>query len=163
MNLKQARRRRALATVITSAIMMTAVTVLGGAGVVWSQTTMNTQQMEMNETVNDYVNKIGESMMFEYVYCDSDPCEYVYCDSDPCDSIIVVITNVGDLGLDVSKITISDKQSGFQKVQSLTKGQIMPDDSISIVIDDLAFQLYDVLDVSATTARGNVIQSQMHT
>jgi len=153
MNLKQARKRRALATVITSAIMMTAVTVLGGAGVVWSQTTMNTQQMEMNETVNDYVNKIGESMMFEYVYCDS----------DPCDSIIVVITNVGDLGLDVSKITISDKQSGFQKVQSLTKGQIMPDDSISIVIDDLAFQLYDVLDVSATTARGNVIQSQIHT
>jgi len=153
MNLKQARKRRALATVITSAIMMTAVTVLGGAGVVWSQTTMNTQQMEMNETVNDYVNKIGESMMFEYVYCDS----------DPCDSIIVVITNVGDLGLDVSKITISDKQSGFQKVQSLTKGQIMPDGSISIVIDDLAFQLYDVLDVSATTARGNVIQSQIHT
>jgi len=153
MNLKQARRRRALATVITSAIMMTAVTVLGGAGVVWSQTTMNTQQMEMNETVNDYVNKIGESMMFEYVYCDS----------DPCDSIIVVITNVGDLGLDVSKITISDKQSGFQKVQSLTKGQIMPDGSISIVIDDLGFQLYDVLDVSATTTRGNIIQSQMHT
>ena len=153
MNLKQARKRRALATVITSAIMMASVTILGGAGVVWSQTTMKTQQMEMNETVNDYVNKIGESMMFEYVYCDS----------DPCDSIVVVITNVGDLGLDVSKITISDKQSGFQKVQSLTKGQIMPDDSISIVIDDLAFQLYDVLDVSATTARGNIIQSQMHT
>ena len=153
MNLKQARRRRALATVITSAIMMTAVTVLGGAGVVWSQTTMNTQQMEMNETVNDYVNKIGESMMFEYVYCDS----------DPCDSIIVVITNVGDLGLDVSKITISDKQSGFQKVQSLTKGQIMPEGSISVVINDLGFQLYDVLDVSATTTRGNIIQSQMHT
>ena len=153
MNLKQARKRRALATVITSAIMMTAVTILGGAGVVWSQTTMNSQQMEMSETVDTYLNKINESMMFEYVYCNS----------DPCDRIIVVITNVGDLGLDVSKITISDKQSGFQKVQSLTKGQIIPDDSISIVIDDLAFQLYDVLDVSATTARGNVIQSQMHT
>ncbi|MFB5617990.1 MAG: hypothetical protein ACE5RE_00165 [Candidatus Nitrosomaritimum aestuariumsis] len=153
MNLKQARRRRALATVITSAIMMTAVTILGGAGVVWSQTSMNTQQLEMTDTVNDYVNKINESMMFEYVYCNT----------DPCDSIIVVITNVGDLGVDVSKITISDKQSGFQKVQSLSKGQIMPDGSISVVIDDLAFQLYDVLDVSATTVRGNLIQTQMHT
>jgi len=153
MNLKQARRRRALATVITSAIMMTAVTILGGAGVVWSQTSLNTQQVEMTETVNDYVNKINESMMFEYVYCNT----------DPCDSIIVVITNVGDLGVDVSKITISDKQSGFQKVQSLSKGQIMPDGSISVVIDDLAFQLYDVLDVSATTVRGNLIQTQMHT
>lgn len=153
MNLKQARKRRALATVITSAIMMTAVTILGGAGVVWSQTSLNTQQVEMTETVNDYVNKINESMMFEYVYCNT----------DPCDSIIVVITNVGDLGVDVSKITISDKQSGFQKVQSLSKGQIMPDGSISVVIDDLAFQLYDVLDVSATTVRGNLIQTQMHT
>ena len=153
MNLKQARRRRALATVITSAIMMTAVTILGGAGVVWSQTSMNTQQMEMSETVDTYLNKINESMMFEYVYCNS----------DPCDRIIVVITNVGDLGLDVSKITISDKQSGFQKVHSLSKGQIMSGDSISVVIDDLAFQLYDVLDVSATTDRGNIIQTQMHT
>ncbi|MFB5640040.1 MAG: hypothetical protein ACE5RA_07405 [Nitrosopumilus sp.] len=153
MNLKQARRRRALATVITSAIMMTAVTILGGAGVVWSQTSMNTQQMEMSETVDAYLNKINESMMFEYVYCNT----------DPCDSVIVVITNVGDLGVDVSKITISDKQSGFQKVQSLSKGQIMPDGSISVVIDDLAFQLYDVLDVSATTVRGNLIQTQMHT
>ncbi|HSG84033.1 MAG TPA: hypothetical protein VLA08_05700 [Nitrosopumilus sp.] len=153
MNLKQARKRRALATVITSAIMMTAVTILGGAGVVWSQTSLNTQQLEMTDTVNDYVNKINESMMFEYVYCNT----------DPCDSIIVVITNVGDLGVDVSKITISDKQSGFQKVQSLSKGQIMPDGSISVVIDDLAFQLYDVLDVSATTVRGNLIQTQMHT
>ena len=153
MNLKHARRRRALATVITSAIMMTAVTILGGAGVVWSQTSMNTQQMEMSETVDAYLNKINESMMFEYVYCNT----------DPCDSVIVVITNVGDLGVDVSKITISDKQSGFQKVQSLSKGQIMPDGSISVVIDDLAFQLYDVLDVSATTVRGNLIQTQMHT
>ena len=153
MNLKQARKRRALATVITSAIMMTAVTVLGGAGVVWSQTTMNSQQMEMSDTVDVYLNKINESMMFEYVYCNT----------DPCDSIIVVITNVGDLGVDVSKITISDKQSGFQKVQSFTKGQIMPDGSISVVIDDLGFQLYDVLDVSATTIRGNIIQTQMHT
>jgi len=153
MNLKQTRKRRALATVITSAIMMTAVTVLGGAGVVWSQTSLNTQQVEMTDTVNDYLNKINESMMFEYVYCDS----------DPCDSIIVVITNVGDMGLDVSKITISDKQSGFQKVQTLSKGQIMSDGSISVVIDDLGFQLYDVLDVSATTVRGNIIQTQMHT
>jgi len=149
MKLKQARRRRALATVVTSAIMMTAVTILGGAGVVWSQTSMNTQQIEMSETVDDYLNKINESMMFEYVYCNS----------DPCDSIIVVITNVGDLGVDISKITISNKQSGFQKVQSLTKGQIMPYGSISVVIDDLGFQLYDVLDVSATTTRGNIIQS----
>ncbi|MBC8516132.1 MAG: hypothetical protein H8D31_02685 [Nitrosopumilus sp.] len=153
MNLKQARKRRALATVITSAIMMTAVTIMGGAGVVWSQTSLNSQQMEMADTANDYLNKINESMTFEYVYCDSDPCE----------TIIVVITNVGDLGVDVSKVTISDKQSGYTKVQSLSKGQIMSDGSISVVIDDSAFQLFDVLDITASTTRGNIIQTQIHT
>ncbi|MFB5636122.1 MAG: hypothetical protein ACE5RB_05785 [Nitrosopumilus sp.] len=153
MNLKQARKRRALATVITSAIMMTAVTVMGGAGVVWSQTSLNSQQIEMNDTVDDYLNKINESMMFEYVYCNSDPCE----------TIIVVITNVGNLGVDVSEIKFYDKVSGFSKVQSLSKGQIMPDGSISVVVDDTSFQFYDVLDVSATTTRGNIIQTQIHT
>ncbi|HEY5735718.1 MAG TPA: hypothetical protein VIS47_04090 [Nitrosopumilus sp.] len=153
MNLKQARKRRALATVITSAIMMTAVTLMGGAGVVWSQTSLNSQQIEMNDTVDDYLNKINESMMFEYVYCNSDPCE----------TIIVVITNVGNLGIDVSEIRFYDKVSGFSKVQSLSKGQIMPDGSISVVVDDTSFQFYGVLDVSATTTRGNIIQTQIHT
>ncbi len=134
MSLKQARKRRALATVITSAIMMTAVTIMGGAGVVWSQTSLNSQQTEMSDTVDDYLNKLNESLMFEYVYCND----------DPCDTIIVVLTNVGDLGLDVSQITVSDRISGFSNVHSLSKGQIMPDGSISVVINDSSFSSYSV-------------------
>jgi len=53
----QARKRRALATVITSAIMMSAVAILGSAGVVWSQTSLNSQQVEMANSVDDYINK----------------------------------------------------------------------------------------------------------
>lgn len=153
MSLKQARKRRALATVITSAIMMTAVTIMGGAGVVWSQTSLNSQQIEMSDTVDDYLNKLNESLMFEYVYCND----------DPCDTIIVVLTNVGDLGLDVSQITVSDRISGFSNVHSLSKGQIMPDGSISVVINDSSFSSYGVLDVSAATARGSIIQTQIST
>lgn len=153
MNLKQARKRRALATVITSAIMMTAVTIMGSAGVVWSQTSLTSQQTEMSDTVNDYLNKINESMMFEYVYCNS----------DPCDVIIVVLTNVGDVGVDVSEIKFYDKISGFSKTHSMSKAQIMSDGSISVVINDSSFQYYDVLDVSAHTTRGNIIQTQIHT
>jgi hypothetical protein len=153
MNLKHARKRRALATVVTSAIMMTAVTIMGGAGVVWSQTSLNSQQIELSDTVDDYLNKLNESLMFEYVYCND----------DPCDTIIVVLTNVGDLGLDVSQITISDKISGFSHTHSMSKGQIMSDGSISVVIDNSLFSSYPVLDVSATTTRGSVIQTQMST
>lgn len=153
MNLKQARKRRALATVITSALMMTAVTILGGAGVVWSQTSLNSQQVEMADTVNDYVNKINESIIFEYVYCNT----------DPCDSIVVVLTNVGDVGFNVSEININDKISGFSKTMFISKGSVMSDNSIAIVIDDPSFQSYGVLDVVVKTSRGNLIQTQIHT
>lgn len=153
MILMQARKRRALASVITSAIMMTAVTIMGGAGVVWSQSSLNSQQIEMSDTVDGYLNKINESLIFEYVYCNN----------APCDDIIVVLTNIGDLGVDVSQITIQNKISGFSKIHSLSKAQIMPDDSISVVITDSSFSSYNILDVSATTSRGNIIQTQINT
>lgn len=153
MNMHMVRRRRGLATVVTSAIMMTAVCIMGSTGVVWSQTSLNSQQLEMTNTVNDYVNKINEFMVFEYVYCDS----------DPCDSIVVVLTNVGDVALDVSEIKVNDKDSGFTKTMKISKGQIKSDKSISVVIDDPVFSSYDTLDVVVKTTRDNIIQTTIST
>ena len=153
MNLRQARKRRGLATVITSAIMMSAVCILGSAGVVWSQTSLTTQQVEMTKTVDNYTNKLNESLNFEYVYCNDDPCE----------TIIVIITNTGRVGLDVSEINISNKNSGFKKIETVSNGKIMPDQSIAIPINDLSFSSYSVLDVMSTTTRGNIMQTQIST
>ena len=153
MNIRQARKRRGLATVITSAIMMSAVCILGSAGVVWSQTSLTTQQVEMTDTVNDYTNKLSESLNFEYVYCNDDPCE----------TIIVIITNTGRIGVDVSEISISDKNSGFNKIHPISNGSIMPDQSIVVPINDPIFSSHSVLDVSSVTSRGNIIQTQINT
>ena len=149
----KARKRRGLATVITSAIMMSAVCMLGSAGVVWSQTSLTAQQVEMADSVNDYSNKLSESLMFEYVYCNDEPCE----------TIVVVMTNVGEIGLDVSEISISDKTTGFNKIQSISSGGIMPQTSIAIPINDPSFSSHSVLDVMTTTSRGNIIQTQIST
>ncbi len=153
MNLGQARKRRCLATIVTSAIMMSAVTVLGSAGVVWSQSSLTAQQVEMADSVNNYSNKLSESLVFEYVYCNDDPCE----------TIVVVMTNVGEIGLDVSEISISDKTTGFNKIQSISSGGIMPQSSIAIPINDPSFSSHSVLDVMTTTSRGNIIQTQIST
>jgi len=153
MNLKQPRQRRGLATIITSAIMMSAVVMMGSAGVVWSQTSLAVQQADMANTASNYMNKLNESLVFEYVYCAS----------DPCDQINVVLTNVGHVGLDVSELTISEKMSGFSKIQSVTNGQITPQNSIEITVNDAGFSSYDVLDVMVKTNRGNIIQTQTHT
>ena len=153
MNLKQPRQRRGLATIITSAIMMSAVVMMGSAGVVWSQTSLAVQQADMANTASNYINKLNESLVFEYVYCAS----------DPCDQINVVLTNVGHVGLDVSELTISEKMSGFSKIQSVTNGQITPQNSIEITVNDAGFSSYDVLDVMVKTNRGNIIQTQTNT
>ncbi len=153
MNLRQARNRRCLATIITSAIMMSAVTMLGTAGVVWSQTSLTAQQVEMTDSVNSYSNKLNESLVFEYVYCYDKPCE----------TVIVVMTNVGHIGLDVSEISISDKTTGFNKIQTISSGGVMPQSSISVQINDPSFSTHSVLDVMTTTSRGNIIQTQIST
>jgi archaellum component FlaF (FlaF/FlaG flagellin family) len=153
MNLKQTRQRRGLATIITSAIMMSAVVMMGSAGVVWSQTSLAVQQADMANTASNYMNKLNESLVFEYVYCAS----------DPCDQINVVLTNVGHVGLDVSELTISEKMSGFSKIQSVTNGQITPQNSIEITVNDAGFSSYGVLDVMVKTNRGNIIQTQTNT
>jgi len=149
----QARKRRALATVITSAIMMSAVTILGSAGVVWSQTSLNSQQVEMTNSVDNYLNKVNESMVFEQVYCTSTPCE----------TVIVVLTNIGEIGIDVSQISISDQTSGFSKIHPVSSGIIMPDNSIAVSINEPSFSSYSILDVMIETSRGNIIQTQIST
>ena len=149
----QTRKRRGLATVVTSAIMMSSVVILGSAGVVWSQTSLNSQQVEMANSVDGYINKLSESMVYEYVYCSD----------EPCGTIIVVLTNVGEIGLDVTKISISDKISGFAKIHPVSSGSIMPDNSIVVSITDPSFSSYSVFDVMVETARGNIIQTQIST
>lgn len=153
MNMRQSRRRRGLATIITSAIMMSAVCVLGSTGVVWSQSSFTDKQVEMTNSAVGYVNKLNESLVFEYVYCAT----------DPCDQINVVLTNIGDVGLETTEIIISDKVTGFDKIHKVTNGQILPDHSISIPISDPEFSSHGVLDVMVKTSRGNIIQTQIST
>jgi archaellum component FlaF (FlaF/FlaG flagellin family) len=153
MNLIHARQRRALATVITSAIMMSAVTLMGSACIVWSQSSLTTQQAEMTNNVSDYLSKLNESLVFEYVYCTSDPCT----------QINLVLTNVGQVGVNISEITISEKTSGFVKIYSILDGEIMPENSLKITLTNNAFSSYEILDVVVKTERGNTVMTQTNT
>ena len=146
-------RRRGLATIVTSAIMMSAVCVIGSTGLVWSQSSLTAQQVEMTDVVEKYTNKLNESLNFEYVYCTDSPCE----------NIVVILTNVGRVGVTVSEIKVSDDSSGFNKIHPVSNGGILPDESIAIAINDSTFSSHSVLDISATTERGNMLQTQIST
>ena len=153
MNLKPAQKRRGLATIVTSMIMISAVCCLGGAGVVWSQSLVYSQPEAIANIVDNRINKLNESLNFESVYCNDNPCE----------TIIVVITNNGKIRLDVSEISISNEDLGFNKIHIVSNGKIMPYQSIAIPINDPIFSSYGILDVMSTTSRGNIIQMQIST
>ncbi len=153
MKILKPRQRRGLAAAVSGAILLTAVSLMGTMGIAWSQTTLNEKQADMTTEVNNYVNKIKESIVFEYVYCST----------SPCDTIDVVLTNVGDIGIDITEITISDSVSGFSKVIPITHDVILTDKSFSISINDVYFYSYPFLDVQVTTSRDNIIQTQINT
>jgi len=153
MNLRHSRQRRGLATVITSAIMMAAVCMLGSAGIVWSQSSLSVHQAEMTNTASDYLSKLNESLVFEYVYCTSEPCT----------EINLVMTNVGHVGVDIAEITISENTVGFAKTYQILDGEIMPDNSIKITLENNDFSSYDILDVTVKTNRNNVVSTQINT
>lgn len=152
MNLKHI-RQRGLATIITSAIMMSAVTLMGSAGIVWSHSSLSSQQVEMTNTVSDYLSKLNESLVFEYVYCTS----------EPCNQINLVMTNVGHVGVDITEITFSDKTTGFSKIYKILDGKIMPENSIKIILNNSDFASYDILDVIVKTNRDNIVMTQFNT
>ena len=153
MKILKPRLRRGLAAVVSGAILLTAVSIMGTVGIAWSQTTLNEKQAGMTTEVNNYVNKIKESIVFEYVYCNT----------TPCDTINLVLTNVGDIGIDITEITISDSVSGFSKVIPITHDVIQTDKSFSISINDAYFYSYPFLDIQVTTSRDNIIQTQITT
>lgn len=142
-----------MATIITSAIMMSAVTVMGSAGIVWSQSSLSVQQAEMTNTVSDYLSKLNESLVFEYVYCTLDPCT----------QINLILTNVGHVGVDITETTISEKTSGFTKTYPVLDGEIMPENSIKITLNNNDFSSYAILDVAVKTKRGNIVVTQTNT
>ena len=83
----------------------------------------------------------------------------MYCNSSPCETIIVIVTNNGRVGLDITEISISDKNSGFNKIHVVSNGGIGPDQSIAIPVNDPAFASHNVLEVTGKTARENFIQT----
>ena len=70
------------------------------------------------------------------------------------------MTNVGEIGVDVTEVVFSEKTTGFNKIHAVSNGQIMPDHSISIPVSDAGFASTNILDVMIKTNRGNIIQTQ---
>ena len=138
---------RAIASVVTSAIILSAVSVLGVMMLGWSNTSLLQQRQEIDEVYNTRMNKINENIIFENIWFATTPAP---------NHLNVTISNVGILGLNVTniRVTNSTASNGTAFNFAHTDGGIVTGGSFSTNAT-YQWQSGDVLDVLIFTERGN--------
>ena len=112
---------RGLSTVVTGAILLSAVAIMGVMIVGWANTNLMTHQMKLDETFSDHYNKVNEKMLIEHVW---------FGNTGP--SINVTMNNIGTIGLNVTTIKITNITSSQEYSYSYTDSGIVTGDTLSI-------------------------------
>lgn len=87
--------RRALANVVTSAIILSAVSIMGVMMLAWSNTSLAIQKQEIEEVFSTQTNKINEDLIFENIW---------FSTNCPGNCVNVTMSNVGTIGLNVTEM-----------------------------------------------------------
>ncbi len=113
--------KRGLSTIVTSAILLSAVAIMGIMVVGWANTNLITHQIKLEETFSDTYNKLNEKMLIEHVW---------FGNTGP--SINITINNIGTIGLNVTTIKITNITSSQEYSYPYTDSGIVTGDTLSI-------------------------------
>ncbi len=141
-----AKRRRGITTVVTSAILISAVAIMGVTLVAWANTNLFVKQATLESSFNEKMNKLNEDLFVEHIWFGTNP-----------NIVNVTITNVGAIGLNVTKIEI--KNSTDVLFFTITDGGIVSGDDYSIQ-ESFAYDPNETTDFSIITDRGNIFTAQ---
>ena len=137
--------RRGIASVVSSAILLTSVTMIGTGTVLWTQNTVNTREHDAGLHYASTINKIKESLMLEKFFYDT-----------PNKKLNLVFKNTGDVGLIVNAIEIQGSNN-----------QIIPIANVGIVhngfyVASITYDwLGDPIDVFVKTTRGSIFRMHL--
>jgi len=138
--------RRALATVVSTGMLLAAVAVLGSVLVTWSNSTFAAEQHEISTVYSDGVNKLNEYLVIENVWFGNNPSKFVN----------VTASNVGSVGLNVTRITLDNS---IDKTDLLvTDGGIVSSDEFSTEIT-YNWTTTDPIKVTVITEKGSIYQT----
>ncbi len=94
-------KRRALATVVSTGILLSAVAIMGSMLTAWSNSIFVNEQNELNAVYAEGVNKLNEFLVIEHVWFGNE--------TNPQNKFInLTMSNVGNVGLNVTKITLDN-------------------------------------------------------
>lgn len=142
-------KRRALSTVVTTAMLLTAVAVMGTGVVAWSNYNLRSFETNLVTSASNNTNKINEAPIIENVVLDPNPSGNKL--------VNVTVTNVGTVGFNVKTITISDSTQSATK--TVSGGNVTPHSS-SMFSYAYPWIKGKITTVQVITSRGTVISTQ---
>lgn len=142
-------KRRALATVVSTGILLSAVAIMGSMLTAWSNSIFATEQEELNTVYADGVNKLNEFLVIEHVWFGNKT-------DIPNKFINLTISNVGNNGLNVTKITLNNSIDRTDLI--VTDGGIVQKDDLSKVVK-YNWTTTDPIQVSIITEKGSLYQT----
>jgi len=147
-------RRRAISTIVSTAIMLSAVAMIGTAVVAWSNTNVRSYETVLASSASDKTNKINEMFIIENVV-------FIPTSLFPINptSVNVTVTNTGTLGLNVTQIEMINSTTNVLKTYktgNITKGL-----SQTFSISPYTWHSGLLTTVQVTTARGSFLKTQV--
>ena len=120
-------RRRGLASVVTSAILLSAVAIMGVGLVGWSNSNLFSHQKNLENTFSENINKLNEDVIFEKVW---------FGGTSPNKFVNVTVTNTGNIGLNVTSIQfVNSTDLSEIALSSISNGGLDNSESYSAEID----------------------------
>lgn len=140
------RKRRALATVVTTGILLSAVAIMGSMLTAWSNSIFATEQHQINTVYAEGVNKLNEVLVIEHVWFGDNPSKFLN----------ITMSNVGNVGLNVTKITLDDSLKRTDLL--ITDGGIVRDDFLSTKIN-YNWTETDPIKITVSSEKGKIYQT----
>ena len=141
--------QRALSDLPSAAMLMFAVAVLGIYLLFWSNQTMGVAQLELTDTFDSSINRLTEEIIIEHIWFGTDTGSTKF--------VNVTLTNISPIGITLTEIELVN--STATHIITITQN-IFPDQTYSIV-EEYVWTSGTATDVTVTTARENVIKTQV--
>ena len=140
--------RRGLATVVTGAIMLTAVAVMGSGLVSWANTNLFGHERNLESSYSSNVNKINEYLTVENVW---------FGGTAPNQFVNITMNNPSTIGLNVTQIQLKTSTTNIN--QQFTNQPVLPKNSISVQFP-YAYTSKVPINIYITTTRGSIFTTQ---
>ena len=145
--------RRALANAVTSAIILSAVSIMGVMMLGWSNSSLTIQKQEIEEVFSTQTNKINEDLIFDNVW---------FSTTCPGNCVNVTMSNVGTIGLNVTEMTFVNGTTLAEITHFYyTDAGIVPSGTFSTNATLSSWNTGDDIDIYVFTERGNQFTTQV--